>query len=85
MGRADGKGEAGEGKGRAAIADSAAASSECGREERKWEEESPFNESKWNPMVERYDFAILNSEPLPVNDWGIWTELPSRWIKPRWE
>ena len=85
MGRADGKGEVGEGKGRAAIADSAAASSECGREERKWEEESPFNESKWNPMVERYELANLNSDPLPVNDWGIWTELPSRWIKPRWE
>ena len=75
----------GKGKGPGGKRRGAAAGTECGREERRWEEESPFNESKWNPMVERYDFAILNSEPLPVNDWGIWTELPSRWIKPRWE
>ena len=41
----------------------AAAGPECGREERRWEEESPFNESRWNPMRERSEIAILNSEP----------------------
>ena len=84
MGVVDGKCEVGKAKGRAASAEArppAASAGERRGDRRRRARSMRANGIRW----ERGDFAILNSEPLPVNDWGIWTELPSRWIKPRWE